>query len=62
MKTAEQNAASQKRFRDRRNALARTLRGEPEQIAANMVRLFGDERAQAIAKAMIERIDHRGSQ
>jgi hypothetical protein len=60
MRTAKyNNALAQKKWRDKRNALARTLRGEPPQIADNMVRLFGAERAKVIAQAMIERVDRR---
>jgi len=62
MTTAKPNAEARKRWRDRRNALARVLMGEPQQIASNMERLFGADRAKAIAEAMIERVDHRRSQ
>jgi hypothetical protein len=60
MRTATANAEAQKGWRDRRNALARLVMGTPQEIAENLTRLFGPDRAKAIA--LIKRVDHRRSQ
>jgi hypothetical protein len=62
MTTAKANAEAQKGWRDRRNALARLVMGTPQEIAENLTRLFGPDRAKAIALALIKRVDHRRSQ
>lgn len=55
MTTAKANAEAQKRWRDRRNALAKTLIGSPQEIAGKLAQQLGAERARAISQALVER-------
>jgi DNA primase large subunit len=58
MKTRAQKAAEQKRFRDRRNTLARLVRGEPQEIAQKLVGHFGEDVAREISQALAERLSN----
>jgi hypothetical protein len=53
---AYSNAQRQKRWRDKRNALAGVLNGTPRQIAAGIVRHLGPDRARKVMRALGKRL------
>jgi hypothetical protein len=46
------NAQRQARWRDSRNEDAQALKGEPEEIAENILRILGPTRAWLLARAL----------
>jgi hypothetical protein len=56
---AYSNAQRQKRWRDKRNALAGVLTGTPREIAAGILRHLGPDRARKVMRALGKRLRGR---
>jgi alkanesulfonate monooxygenase SsuD/methylene tetrahydromethanopterin reductase-like flavin-dependent oxidoreductase (luciferase family) len=51
------NAEKQRRWREKRNRLARALAGTPDQVAEHIVTELGIEQARRIARAIDKRVN-----